>query len=63
MDIVAIIALAIKYLPVALAVVGAAAAVAALTPSKSDDRIVQLILDVLNKLALNVGKAKNVDDV
>ena len=44
-------------------IIAVAAAITAITPSKSDDRIVQLILDILNKLGLNVGKAKNADDV
>ena len=39
--------------------VTAAAGIAALTPSKSDDVIIQKVLNVLNVLALNVGKAKN----
>jgi hypothetical protein len=38
-----------------------AAAVAAITPSKSDDVIVQKLLDLINVLGLNVGKAKNKD--
>jgi hypothetical protein len=49
-------------LPIVTGVIALAAAIAAVTPSKSDDRIVQLILDVVNKLGLNIGKAKNADD-
>jgi len=43
--------------------VTAATAVTALTPTKSDDKIVNAILKVLNVLAGNVMKNKNVDDV
>ena len=35
------------------------AVIASLTPNKSDDRIVQMILDVVNFLGANFGKAKN----
>lgn len=43
-------------------VVTAATAVTALTPTKTDDKIVNAILRVLNFLAGNVGKNKNADD-
>lgn len=42
-------------------VIAAAAAVAAVTPSKTDDAVVQKVLDVVNVIGLNVGKAKNAD--
>ena len=42
-------------------VVTAATAVTALTPSKSDDKVIGKILWVLNLLAGNVGKNKNAD--
>jgi len=48
-----------KYLPIALQVVGVCAVIATMTPTKVDDKIVQKILDVLNFLAGNIGKAKN----
>ena len=35
------------------------AVIASLTPNKSDDRIVQMILDVVNFLGANFGKASN----
>ena len=38
---------------------GGFAVVASLTPNKSDDRIVQMILDMVNFLGANFGKAKN----
>ena len=40
-------------------IVGGFAILASLTPNKSDDRIVQMILDVVNFLGANFGKAKN----
>ena len=58
-----IIEFAAKWWPTVTAVVTLAAAIAAVTPSKSDDRLVQLVLDIINKLGLNIGKAKNKDDV
>jgi len=61
MDLQAIIAMVVKYLPIVTAVIAVAATIAAVTPTKSDDRIVQLILDIVNKLGLNVGKATNKD--
>ena len=42
-----------------LAAVGGFAVIASLTPNKSDDRIVQTILDMVNFLGANFGKAKN----
>lgn len=42
-------------------VVTAATAITAITPTKTDDRIIQSILDVLNFLAGNFGKNKNAD--
>jgi len=61
MDIAKIIATVVEYLPIVSAVIAVASAIAAVTPSKSDDRIVQLILDIVNKLGLNIGKAENKD--
>jgi|TARA_R100000656_G_C3884389_1_gene115177 hypothetical protein len=40
-------------------IVGGFAVLASLTPNKSDDRIVQIILDVVNFIGANFGKAKN----
>lgn len=42
-------------------VVTAATAVTILTPTKSDDKILNTILSILNMLAGNVGKNKNAD--
>lgn len=43
-------------------VVTAATAITAITPTKSDDRIISKILKVLNMLAGNFGKNRNVDE-
>lgn len=45
----------------ATAIVTAAAAIAAVTPSKSDNVYVQKAMNILNALGLNVNKAKNKD--
>ena len=47
---------------IGLAVVGLAAVIARFTPSESDDKIIQAILDFLNSVAQNRGKAVNKDD-
>lgn len=44
-------------------VVTALSVVTTLTPTTTDDAIVNKILKVLNVLALNIGKNKNADDV
>jgi hypothetical protein len=41
------------------AVVTAAAAIAALTPNKSDDAAVAWVRKIIDVLALNIGHAKN----
>ena len=40
-------------------IVGGFAVIASMTPNKSDDSIVQTILDMVNFLGANFGKAKN----
>ena len=47
------------WLAAATSVIGSAAVIATLTPNKSDDRIVQWLLDIVNFIGANVGKAKN----
>lgn len=43
-------------------IVTASTAVTALTPTKADDKIINMILRALNVVAGNVGKNKNADD-
>lgn len=33
--------------------------IATLTPNKADDKAVQMFLDIINGIAMNIGKAKN----
>tara|TARA_R100000152_G_C6738587_1_gene162552 strand:+ start:885 stop:1076 length:192 start_codon:yes stop_codon:yes gene_type:complete len=49
----------VSILSAVASIVGGFAVLASLTPNKSDDRIVQMILDVVNFLGANFGKAKN----
>ena len=51
------------WISMALTLVGAVSAITAVTPTKSDDKIVAAVLRVLNILSLNIGKNKNADDV
>ena len=50
------------WITAALTIVTAATAITALTPTKTDDKVVNVILKVLNVLAGNVKKNKNEDD-
>ncbi|MCK4579388.1 MAG: hypothetical protein KAU50_11405 [Candidatus Marinimicrobia bacterium] len=63
MDLQAIWAIVVEWIPKIATVIAGCALIASVTPSKKDDRILQFLLDIVNKLALNVGKAKNADDV
>jgi hypothetical protein len=45
------------------AIVTGASIITAMTPTKSDDKIVSGALRVLNWLSLNIGRNKNADDV
>ena len=45
-----------------LLTVGAFAAIATLTPNKTDDKIMQRVLDFINMLGMNFGKAANPKD-
>ena len=49
----------VEILAAAASVVGGFAVLASLTPNKSDDRIVQILLDIVNFRGANFGKAKN----
>ena len=49
----------VSILSAVASIVGGFAVLASLKPNKSDDRIVQMILDVVNFLGANFGKAKN----
>tara|TARA_Y100001951_G_C11284567_1_gene267732 strand:+ start:1438 stop:1629 length:192 start_codon:yes stop_codon:yes gene_type:complete len=49
----------LEILSAVAGIVGGFAVLASLTPNKSDDRIVQILLDVVNFLGANIGKAKN----
>jgi hypothetical protein len=62
MDIFALLDAVPNWVHAITGVVTAATAVTALTPTKSDDQIIAMILRVLNMLAGNVGKNKNADD-
>ena len=48
-----------KYVEIALLVIGVFAAIATITPNESDNKIAQFLLNIINKLGLNVGNAKN----
>ena len=44
--------------PAATAVIAAASAVAALTPTPKDDKVVKSLYRIIDFLALNIGRAK-----
>ena len=60
-QVISVVNLIVSYIPIATTVVGVFALIATQTPNKTDDRIVQIILDVINFLGMNLGKAKNTD--
>lgn len=49
------------WLTAITALVAACAGIAALTPTRSDDKIIGVILNVINVIGMNFGKAKNAD--
>jgi len=61
-QITAILESAPVWLTAITGVVTACTAITALTPSRSDDEIIDTVLRVLNVLAGNVGKNRNADD-
>lgn len=52
-----------SWLTALTTVVTAATAITSVTPSRTDDKIVDMILRVLNVLSGNVGRNRNADDV
>ena len=42
-----------------MAVIGLAAAISAATPNKSDNKILDFILKLINTVGVNIGNAKN----
>jgi hypothetical protein len=50
------------YFNIVTAVIALAAAITAITPSKVDNYWLQKIMDLLNLVGINIGKAKNLDD-
>jgi hypothetical protein len=52
-----------KWVSIITAIVTVAAAITAVTPSKVDNSWLQKVVDLLNLAGLNLGKAKNKDDV
>ena len=69
MDIMLILTKIGEYLPAVAAIVASCAAVAVITPTKVDDKIlgnlgtaVNFLLRIVNLIGLNFGKAVNKDD-
>ena len=58
----AILEVAPAWLAAITGVVTACTAITALTPTRSDDEVLDKVLRVLNILAGNVGKNRNADD-
>lgn len=52
-----------NYAEIVTAVITIANIITASTPSKSDNKILNSILKILNIVSLNIGKNKNADDV
>lgn len=50
------------YITIAFAAVGLFSAIATVTPNTTDNKIAQVLLDLINLLGANVGKAKNAED-
>ena len=52
-----------QYMELLLAAVGFFSVLASLTKNESDDQKVQIALDLINRFGMNVGKAKNAEQV
>ena len=52
-----------KWLPIVTSVIGSFALIATMTKNKWDNRVCQLLANVVNFLAANFGKSKNSDTV
>ena len=52
-----------QYAQIITAVVTIASIITSATKTKSDNKYLNLVLKVLNLVALNVGKNKNADDI
>ena len=50
---------ALGYIDSILNIIGAFAVLASQTPNKVDDRILQVVCDVVNTFGFNLGKARN----
>ena len=55
----AIIDMVVQWIPLALTVVGAFAVIATQTPNKTDNKIADILLQLINFFGANLGKAKN----
>lgn len=54
-----IINLLTEYGEIILSIIGVFSAIAVITPNKTDNKIIGFLSKIINKLALNIGKAKN----
>ena len=52
----------VDYTQIAITVIGIASMIATITPNKTDDKYMQMLLTFINKLAMNVGQSKNKED-
>lgn len=50
-----------EWIVIVLAVLGMASTIASMTPNKADDKVVQFLLDLVNVVGGNIGRAKNKD--
>ena len=55
-------AFVMSNMEIILSFVGAMALIATKTPNKTDDKILQVILDLVNFAGANAGKASNKED-